>query len=327
MVDENLHDKIEQYLLGQLPPDEAARLEADMAADPALADQVALQRLALAALQRLAAREMRARFDQWDAELDTPTETASPPGPGAILTNPWAWATGILLLLLVVGAFWHFNQLAKLQGMADRENRALVLRDSMIEALRNDYEDKAQALEALLSAPGAGDDSLAKLEIKRLREELERKDKALRELERRRSPGNAQIAMRLAPPPPRMRGGADDADAVLGAAKTAFDKPDFNEAVRLLKSIPAADTRQAQVAQMLPYALFYSGRYREAIPAFLNLWEQDEDNEAMNAQGYLLLCHIAEGNVQEARQLRLVILQNPKHKYHKIALEVTENLR
>lgn len=327
MVDENLHDKIERYLLGQLPPDEAGRLEADMAADPALADQVALQRLALAGMQRLVAREMRARFDQWDAELDAPTETASPPGPGALLTNPWAWATGILLLLLAVGAFWHFNQMEKMRGMADRENRDLALRDSMIAVLRADYEEKARLLETLLSEPSAGNDSLARLEIKRLREELARKDRALRDLERQRSPGNAQIAMRLAPPPPRMRGSGDDADAVLGAAKAAFDKPDFDEALRLLKNIPAADPRQAQVAQMLPYALFYAGRYREAIPAFLNLWEQDADNEAMNAQGYLMLCYIAEGNTQEARQMQLVIMQNSKHKFYKTAEEAGKEIR
>ena len=325
MVDETLHDRIEQYLLGQLPPSEAVRIEADMAADPALADQVALQRLTLMGMQRLAARDMRAHFDQWDADIEAPVETPSPPVGTA--RSPWAWATIALLLLLAAGAFWHFEQLQKLRAAQDAEHRQVTFRDSMIAVLQADYREKAQALEALLTAPGTSADSLTRLEIKRLREELERKNQALRELERRRSPGNPQIAMRLAPPPPRTRGGGANADAVMGAAKAAFDKANYAEAARLLQDIPAADPRQVQVVQMLPYALFYAGQYREAIPAFLNLWEQDADNETMNAQGYLLLCHIAVGNRLEARQMRLVILQNPKHKFYKEAEAAGEALR
>ena len=40
MMDEALHDRIEQYLLGQLSEEAAVRLESEMATDQALADQV-----------------------------------------------------------------------------------------------------------------------------------------------------------------------------------------------------------------------------------------------------------------------------------------------
>lgn len=325
MVDENLHDKIERYLLGQLPPDETARLEADMAADPALAEQVALQRLGLMGMQRLAATGMRAKFDEWDADLDAPPATASPPvAVPAPARNPWIWTTVALLLLLTAGALWHFGQIKKERAQAEQERRQITFRDSMIAVLQADYRAKAAELEALMVKPGG--DSLSRLEIKRLRDELDRKDKALRELEQRRPAANRQVAMRLAPPPARLRGSGDD-DPVIGAAKQAFEKPDYNEAVRLLKSIPPGDPRQAQVTQMLPYALFYAGRFQEAIPAFVNLWEQDEVNEAMNAQGYLLLCYIAEGKIPEARQMRLIILQNSRHKFYKTAMEAGREIR
>jgi tetratricopeptide (TPR) repeat protein len=328
MVDENLHDKIEQYLLGQLSSEATARLEAEMAADPALADQVALQRLALMGIQRLAARDMRVRFDQWDAEIDDPPSTPTPPEAPITAGNPWIWTTIATLLLLIAGAFWHFDQIGQERTAQERERRELALRDSLIAVLQQDYQQKTDELKALLETPGSRKDSLALLEIKRLREELNRKDQSLRELENRRPAGKPQIALRLAPPAGMLtRGAGDEADKTLAAAKKAFGKPDFKEAVRLLKSIPANDPRQAQVVQLLPYALFYAGQYQEAIPAFLQLWELDEDNEYMYAQGYLLLCYIAEGKMLEARQIRLVIMNNPGHKFYDMANEAGKEIR
>lgn len=325
MADEQLHDRIEQYLLGQLPADAAARFEAEMAADPALAKQTALKRLALMGMQRRAARDMRARFEQWDAETDDPPSEAAPPPKGKI--NPWFWTTIALLLLLAAGAFRYWGQTHKERNKQEQERRQIAMRDSLIDVLKADFRNKARALDSLLAVQNAGGDSLTHQKIKRLRDELEQKDKTLRELERRRFAGKPQIAMQLAPAPPRLRGAQDDPDAVLRAAKTAFGQSDFKEAARLLNSIPAGDPRQAQVTQMLPYALFYAGKYREAIPAFLNLWEQDEENEAANAQFYLLLCYVAEGNMQDARQMRLVILQNPKHKFYKTAKDLAGTIR
>jgi tetratricopeptide (TPR) repeat protein len=323
MADEALHDRIEQYLLGKLPADEAARFEAEMATDSALADQVALQRLALMGMQRLAARDMRTRFEQWDTETDDPPSEAAPPSKAPI--NLWFWTSMVLLLLLAAGAFRYFGQIVPERNKQEQQDREIAVRDSLIEALRADYREKAMALDSLLVIQGAGSDSLTRLEIKRLREELEQRDQTLRELERRRSAGKPQIARQVAPAPPRFRGDQDN--SVLGKARQALEGGKFEEAVRLLKSIPAADPGQAQVTQIFPYALFYAGKYREAIPAFLKLWEQDPDNEAMNAQGYLMLCYVAEGNLQEARQMRLVILQNPKHKFYKTAKDLAEAVR
>ena len=326
MVDENLHDKIEQYLLGQLPQEEAAKLEDEIAANPALAEQVTLQRLGFMGIQRLAATKMRAKFDEWDADMDSPSASSSArntaPSPGR---NPWVWITFALLLLSAAGAFGYYRQIKKERGKREQERRQIAFRDSMIAVLQAGYREKAAQLEALTVKPGG--DSLTLLEIKRLREELDRKEKALRKLEQRRPAANRQIAMQLAPPPTQFGSRGDEDDPVLDAAKQAYEKHDYNEAVRLLKNISPSDPRQAQVAQRLPYALYYAGRFEEAIPAFLKLWEMDEDNEAMNAQGFLLLCYIAEGKMLEARQMRLVIMQNRGHKFYKTAEEAGKNIQ
>ncbi|MCE7926434.1 MAG: hypothetical protein DYG98_25595 [Haliscomenobacteraceae bacterium CHB4] len=318
MADEHLRGTIEKYLLGELSKAESERLEADMATDPTLFEQVEIQRLGLMGMRRLAAADLKEKFVRWDKELDA--QRLSPAN-----RNIWIWITGILLLLLTAGAFWHFEQIKTERRERENEHRQIAFRDSIIAVLQAGYREKAAELEALMAKPG--DDSLTLLEIKRLQEELARKDKALRELEQRRPAGNRQVAMRLAPPPLAVRGGWDDSDTELSAARKAFDKPDYNEALRLLKGISADDPRQVQVTQMLPYALFYAGRFQEAIPAFLNLWEQDEDNEMMNAQGYLMLCYIAEGKILEAKQMQLVIIQNPRHKFYQTAVEAGKEIK
>lgn len=318
MADEHLHNTIEKYLLGELPPAESARLEADMAADPALFEQVEIQRLGLMGMRRLAAADMREKFAKWDEDLDAPPPSSSPPAN----RNFWIWATITLLLLLTAGAFWHFWQAEKWREMQERERQEIVKRDSLIAVLRADYQQKTEELAALLEKSGSRKDSLSMLKIKHLQEELDRKEKALRDLEGRRSARNPQIAMQFAPPSnTATRGRGESADPTLAAAQKAYDTRDFTEAVRLLKSIPPNDPRQEQVVQMLPYALFYAGRFQQAIPEFLNLWEKD-DFEAMNAQGYLLLCYIAEGKTLEARQLRLNILRDPNPKFHQMANEL-----
>ncbi len=324
MADENLHDKIENYLLGKLPPEEVSRLETDIAADTALAEQVALQRLGLMGMQRLAATGMGAKFDQWDADLDAPQATDSPP---VKTRNPWIWVASALLLLLTAGAFWHFRQMKKERSEEEQERLQIAFRDSMIAVLQTDYREKSVALETLKAKVGISGDSLRLLEIKQLREELDRKDKVLRELEQRRTKGNKQMAIRLAPLPTQVRGSWDNDDFVLSAARQAYENTDYNEAVRLLKSIPPGDPRKAQVTQMLPYALFYAERFQEAIPSFLNLWEQDQDFEEMNAQGYLMLCYIAEGKTLEAKQMQLVIIKNKQHKFYQTALEVGKEIK
>jgi tetratricopeptide (TPR) repeat protein len=313
MTDPYLRDRIEQFLLGQLPPEEAARLEVDIASDPALAKQVALQRLALMGMQRLAARDMREHFERWDAEMpDKPGENG----------KLWRWATIVLAVLLGTAVYQYQQTKNAFQKAQELEQRQIAARDTLIAALRADYQRTAVTLDSLLTADRK--QGIPADDTKRLRLELDKKEERLRALERQDSRGRPQVAMLAAPPPPRFRGSGEAVNPVIRRARTAFDNSDYDEAVQQLTTLGADDPSQAQVRLLLPYALFYAGRFNEAIPAFIALWETDPDNETMNAQGYLLLCHIAVGNVREARQLQLTILQQPKHKFYATAKSLPE---
>ncbi len=322
MVDPQLHDRIEKYLLGELPAEENTRLETEMENNPVLLEQVEIQRLGLMGLQRLAAADLIEKFDQWDKDLDEPTPpTASPPIQSK--PNRWIWTTTALLLLLIAGAFWHFWQLGKVQQSQGSENRGIAQRDSVVAAMRTEFQQIQDSLSALLSLPR---DSFSVLEIKRLREEIDLKDRMLRDLESQRRAGKPQIAMQFAPSPnTATRGGDEGTDPTLTSEKKAFDAKDFTESIRLLKSIPANDPRQAEVTQRLPYSLFYEKDFQAAIPAFLDLLEADQFEE-MNVQWHLLLCYVAVGEKSETRFLIHTILKNPKHKYHQKAVDLKKAL-
>lgn len=325
MIDEQLRDTIEKYLFGELSKAESERLEADMTTDPALLEQVEIQRLGLMGMRRLAAADLKEKFARWEEELDAPPP-ASPPS----RRNPWIWATIALLLLLTAGAFRHFWQTEKSRKTREKEKREIAQRDSLVIALQAGYRQKEDSLSALLNTPRASQDSFFMAEIKRLKKELHLKDQALRDLEGRLSAHNQQIAKLLSPPPPdrKTRNNSGDDDPALAAAKKAYNAADFEEAVRLLNEILKNDPQQAQAKELLPYALFYAGYFREAIPAFVDLWERHQDYKSttMDAEGYLLLCYIAEGRTLEARRMRLILLENPEHPHHEMANKLTDNL-
>ncbi len=84
MDEDLLHEKIEAYLLGQLPADEVEAFASRIAADAGLAKQVEIQRAALLGLERLAERSLHAQFNRWDKTLD-----AVQPGPKS--QSFWRW--------------------------------------------------------------------------------------------------------------------------------------------------------------------------------------------------------------------------------------------
>jgi tetratricopeptide (TPR) repeat protein len=320
MTDEELHDQIERYLLGNMPAEERIRLETGMATDKRLAEQVALQQLALAGIQRLEAREMRKKFEAWDKEVE------DIPNSGNRVHYSWLWATFVLTGLLVFGIFMHFNQLQKKHREHLRELETIATRDSLIALLQKDFRELSFSLDSLSHLKNSEKDSSLNAKMIQLRNQLEQRDRILRELERQRNTGKPQMAMRLAPPPVRQRGAGDNTGTDIAKARKAYNEGKFTQAVRLFQLIPAAAPEQAQVTQLLPYALFYAGMYDEAVPAFVKLWESDPANEAMNAQVFLLLCYLANGDKSEARLMRMIIIQQEDHKYLNIAVAVRDSI-
>lgn len=321
MDDQNIHDTIEKYLLGELSLAEKARLESNMAADPDLREQVELKRLTWMGMQRLAGAELSGHFARWDEDLDA--QSNAPPAPPRAF-NVWTWISSLLLFLLAGGAFWHFRQINAVQQEREQEQREIARRDSIIAILKADIDRKEVELKDWLAKAGAGSDSSIQQEIAKRRAELLRLDKALRERQTGTDPASRKIAG-LAPERRKFGKRGDSSDPIAAAGK-ALDEDRFVEAEQLLKSIPPDDEgRQASVIRMLPYALFFNDKYGEAAQAFAKLKEVDR-SEAQTADIFLLLAYRGDGRLAHARAVRADILKNPGHKYYQKALDLGKEL-
>lgn len=323
MGEESLQDRIEKYLLGELSPIESEQIETDMGTNPELAERVEVQRLGLMGLQRLAAKDLIEKFEQWDNDLDDPIPPTTLPStkPTYIL---WAWATAILLLVISTIAFWHFFQMEKMQQIQDSKNKEILQRDSSLLAIHHEFQRLQDSLATWMGQPR---DSISAKEIKRLQDELDDKDKLLHDLESQQRVGKPEIALQFAGPRNETtRGPQKRNDPTLAKEETAFEAGNFSESLRLLKSIQMDDDRQELVKKRLPYALFYAKDYEAAIPAFLHILETDQFEEA-NAQWFLLLCYVATGQESEIRLMLHVILNSKNSKYHQKAIDLKKELK
>lgn len=102
--DEHLFDKIEAYLRGDMAPADVAAFEAEIAADPALADLVKTHRLERHGLEWLVERDLRAKMNTWEREAEQARPAAVPLRPSFV--RRW-WAVGAAAaLLLGIFGWW-----------------------------------------------------------------------------------------------------------------------------------------------------------------------------------------------------------------------------
>jgi hypothetical protein len=100
MNDEQLYEKLEQYVRGKLPPDEAGALEKAMQEDESLREQVRLHRLEVEAHEYLLREQLRENIKQWTTEAP-----ATP-------NHRWIkWRIPLLLIVtFAMVGIWFFYQ-------------------------------------------------------------------------------------------------------------------------------------------------------------------------------------------------------------------------
>ncbi|MBK7937421.1 MAG: hypothetical protein IPJ82_10175 [Lewinellaceae bacterium] len=104
--DEQIFDKIEAYLRGNLSAPDAAAFEAEIAADPELARLVKTHRLERQGLEWLVERDLLAKMNTWEREAEQQETT---PALRISFVRRW-WAAGVAALL-VLGVFgWWLLQ-------------------------------------------------------------------------------------------------------------------------------------------------------------------------------------------------------------------------
>ncbi|MCA0237142.1 MAG: hypothetical protein LCH81_12225 [Bacteroidetes bacterium] len=320
MSEEQLHDKIEQFLLLELSPDEATAFEAEIENDAALKTQVEKQRLALLGLERLATFDLKEKFDTWEAEIHTTESPGNAPTPRAF--NVWKWiSTGLLALLAVAVLLLVKQRPDKETGPVKTDSQ-----DSLI-ALTAEFQRMKDQRDSLMSAPKIAEDSLLQVRLLLLQEELEQKDRQIRVLQNKGNRPNRQYAALFVPAFKEYNTRGDD-DVLITNIKKAYNAQNFKQADALILTIPKDDPRREELIYIIPYVFFYVGKYEAAIPELLKL-KEEEQYEASRIDWYLLLCYTADMQKHgvKAGMLLKEITSKPGHEFYGEAKKLEARLR
>ncbi len=173
MNDNTNTDRIEAYLLGQLPPAEVTAFEQEIAQNPALATEVDKQRLELRAMELLAEAELRANFQDWKAEKSGAAESGGgakvvPISSNRRLIFRIAAAASVLLLIgffaqrLFTGpdqqqlASQYFDESATSVRVRGRADIPPALQPALTSMDAGDYRGAMVALQAVPDSAWAG---------------------------------------------------------------------------------------------------------------------------------------------------------------------------
>lgn len=281
MIDQALHDKIEAYLLGDLPPAEADAFEKQIANNPELAEEVELHRLILPVPDRLAELDLQQDFARWQRELDAidPPPKSPPPAPKPGYAKFWLAAP---VLLLLAGAFglWQYYE-----GRIARERAERQRLEQALEAEKRKSDTQEQ-------------------EIRQLREDLLRLQQTAPgpAIKPATPPGRNQQAAAVQPPAPewtqladqeliayadvmleslRGRGVRSDAggEELVDKADTAILNKKYREATKLLTRVKADDPLYPKSLEMLAYVYFKRKLYAQAVDAYRKYRVFDGDTD------------------------------------------------
>jgi len=270
MIDQALHEKIEDYLLGKLSAQEAAAFEADIRNDPELAEEVELHRLILPVPDRLAELAFREKFARWRAESEPDPATPLRESAGA------RWWPAVVLLLLLAGAFglwWHYDT----QLTHEREEHRKTKQALEVERL------KSQDLEQ---------------ENRQLREDLQNALQSKSDTKPVKRPtdtvpgGSPPVAVAPQPDPEwvkmaeeplyayaeimldgvRDRGAGSQ--ALIARADTAITNKKYREASALLARVPPEDSEYSTSLEMLAFVQFKRKQYAEAAKTFEKYYKE-----------------------------------------------------
>lgn len=312
MADEQLTDKIEAWLKGNLPTAEAAAFQAEVAADPALAEQVDLHRLTLRAMERLSEQHLQQNVLTWLEGVDMDAAEEEPgknPRPHKI-TSPYRnrFRTAAALLLLT-GAFVFYliwKSGAEKQKIAALEAE-IRQRDSLLFELKQNP-----------SADPAKMDSLS-LENAQLRQQLQEAGKNTG-----KPPGPIAYYTK-----PKDLGGMarmgeePQVEQLLKEGDAFFQKYDMmKQAEEKARAVLKIDSTNRDALRLLAHALINQQRFLDAETEFEKVQHAYAQSSAgaKEAEWNRLLCYRALSADAGQRTLYnaalRAILNDPDHPYY-----------
>lgn len=318
--DKQLFFKIEDYLRGKLPPEEAAAFEREIAADAELAETVEMHRFEREGLEFMLGENLRAKIKEWEKSPPALNESASAPQ-----KNYRKWWIGLLTVALLSGTVFLFlKEKSSTKGNFPARDVTPLPADT----LRQKTENPSVLPENSIPIAGENDKPAEKEpagkqpQKERYRPELIALATSAHELPSNFFPDNQ-----------RSTGGGEKSP--LAPAVEAFQqaKPDYKKAIAELLKINQKQFRQdfGKAQEMLAHAYFMDGQYDKAAAIFQKMTEQNlPAAEHDQAEWYLLLSLVPDYDEQKKRVDNLLEKMTAKgglHEYRQEALAFLEKIK
>lgn len=311
MNNEELYDKVEAYLKGNLSEEEKAAIEKEIQNNPEVALEYQLQQVELDAMEVLLERDLRSKIPQWLDEdeplLPPENDTPSPPQtsrPGRL----WIAALlGAFVVLAVVA--WRmdlFDESAPTEKTPSEKEKSTQQTPGPIAAPDEPTESKKPVdtpnpnpeVRPAPQSPPAGGGMMAYA------------DKFYKDL----SFDN-------------MRGAGQD-QGPFSEALNAYKNGQYPHVLKLLDTIPEGSGYAVRDLELKAHALYHLKKYKESAAAFAAVAATESQPYAERSQWNLLVCYTAQypATKDAFDALLAVLIADSGHTYHEKALELQARL-
>lgn len=280
-------EKIEAYLTGQLPPEEARAFEQDMAGDKALATEVEMQRLEHDAMELLLEKRLKSRMADWKNNPPPNPFEVPPPLPPSNNNSLKKWLPFLGLTILVFSGLWYFMQ----------PKEAAVQPKNWPEdapAAPATQQPQPNVPVATDEEKGAGTESQAPTTTPKNDKPTTQQNSRYLAL----ATDNYDVADFSS----GLKGTGSEL-SVFELAAAAFDAKQYAKTIELLTKKEAGN--ESQVRYLRGHALFNLKRYGQAATEFKAVADNEFAPDFLSAQWYLALTYLAQGPASRAQFLKL----------------------
>ncbi len=317
MNNEELYDKIEAYLKGNLPEEERAAVEREIQTNPEAALEFQLQQVELDAMEVMLERDLRGKIHQWldeDEPLPPPKNDTHTPSSTSRPGRLWIAALmGAVVVLAVVA--WRMDWFGNQNELAPNENKP----DSKEESTHQTpgqvaAQDKPTEPEKPVDTPNTSPE--------------------IRPAPQSPSAGGGMMAyagkfykdLRLE----NVRKGAPTGEDQnpLSEAVNAYEQKQYRRAFELLNEVPEGSGYAISALEIKAHTLYHLKKYKESAAAFAAVAATELPPYAERAQWNQLVCYTAQYPATKAAfdALLAVLIADSGHTYHEKAMELQARL-
>jgi tetratricopeptide (TPR) repeat protein len=276
---EQLFDKIEDYLKGKLPVKDVAAFEKEIATDSALAEMVALHRFEQEGMEYLVEKDLTQKLKDW--------ETKPPEDQGKKNDRNSFGRYGFGLLIIIgIAAIFFWNQNPGSGGNQDPVKEVIEVKENPVETPSNNPN-----IEIPEEEPSKKNREIAETKEAEKKQSTPKRDPViptqnnyLALAETTHSiPDNLSSGLRSTDP--------EDKQNVLSAGLKAFSADQMDKAIVALSKIDKEKNpnEYEQAQEYLAHAYFKTGHYKQAAAIFQSISDQSKMITHDRAEWYLVL--------------------------------------